>query len=261
MTFNIRVNVSADSLDAWPHRKDMAASMIRFHGADIVGTQEALDSQRQDLAERLPDHAWAGVGRDDGSRNGEYAAIFYRKDRFDCEKNATFWLSENPDKPGPGWDAACPRIVTWCRFRDKATGKPFFVFNTHFDHIGRTARKESALLLLSRIEEIAKGNPVVVTGDFNSTPESEPYRILVKDLEGLPGSKLVDTRTVSQIPHHGPSFSFTGFKPWEEGPWQQVDYVFVKNHVTVLRHGTLSDAIDGHFPSDHMPVLAEVVIE
>ncbi len=153
MTFNIRVDVPSDSLNSWPYRKAKAASMIRFHQADIVGLQEALAGQLEDLAAGLPDYDWFGVGRDDGHDQGEFMAIFYLKKRFQVIKQSTFWLSETPQIPGKGWDAACNRIVTWGEFKDNITGKVFYHFNTHFDHMGEIARQESAKLLLEIYKE------------------------------------------------------------------------------------------------------------
>jgi endonuclease/exonuclease/phosphatase family metal-dependent hydrolase len=261
MTFNIRVNVPSDSMNAWPYRKDIAESMIRFHHADIVGTQEAQYQQVHDLAERLPHHNWFGVGRDDGAEAGEFMAIFYLKERFKLLNNATFWLSENPEIPSKGWDAACNRIVTWGQFKDLITGKRFYFFNTHFDHKGGTARVESAKLLLKSIEDIAGNSEAIVTGDFNATPNSIVYKILTQNLEAKSQFKLIDTQNISRHPHHGPSETFIGFNLsnlMRKG--QPIDYIFVTENMIVLNHGTLSDTFDGRFPSDHLPVLAEVVI-
>jgi endonuclease/exonuclease/phosphatase family metal-dependent hydrolase len=196
MTFNIRLNVASDSLNAWPYRKDMAASMIQFYHTDIVGIQEALFDQVNDLAARLPDYGWFGVGRDDGKQQGEFMAIFYLKQRFTVLHHATFWLSETPEVPGLGWDAACNRIVTWGKFEDQLTGKIFYHFNTHFDHRGEIARQESARLLLNSIRQIAGNAAVIITGDFNSTPNSIPYQILTQKFEGKTGFKLIDTKEV-----------------------------------------------------------------
>ena len=261
MSFNIRYDNPGDGDDAWPHRKDIAASMIRFHGADIAGLQEALKHQVDDLAERLPEYAWFGVGRDDGREAGEYMAVFYRKDRLELLEQATFWLSETPEKPGMGWDAACNRVVTWGHFSDRATGKTFYHFNTHFDHRGETARRESAKLLLTQIREIAGNAPITVTGDFNAQPSSEPIVIITGGLAGDASTKLIDSRTVSRHGHHGPSGTWSGFTSAGKPGDEPIDYVFIKNKVTVLQHGTLSDTFDGRFPSDHMPVLAVVTIQ
>jgi endonuclease/exonuclease/phosphatase family metal-dependent hydrolase len=261
MTFNIRLNTPEDALNAWPHRKTYAASMIQFHRADLVGLQEVLRNQLDDLTQLLPDYGWFGVGRDDGKDAGEFSTIFYRKDRCKVLEQSTFWLAEKTDKPGKGWDANCYRVVTWGKFQDLKTGKVFYHFNTHFDHRGVIARRESAKLLLRRVAQFAGGFPVIVTGDFNSTPDSEPYQILTLGLPENPAGKLVDTESISLYPHHGPQGTVSGWNFDNMSKNNTIDYVFVKNNVKSLRHGTLSDNFDGRFPSDHMPVLAELKIE
>ena len=258
MSFNVRYNTPSDSANAWPYRKDLAASMIRFHHADLAGLQEALKGQIDDLVERLPGYGWFGVGRDDGQEQGEFSAIFYRRDRFEPLEGSTFWLSEKPDSVGSkGWDAAITRIVTWGKLRDRSTGKVFFHFNTHFDHRGVQAREESASLLLTKTKEIAGTTPVFVTGDFNSRESSEPYRILT---ESAGRESLQDARYLSVHGHHGPTGTMSSFKV-AGTPGRKIDHIFVKNGVRVLQHGVLSETYDGRFPSDHLPVLAEVVIE
>jgi endonuclease/exonuclease/phosphatase family metal-dependent hydrolase len=261
MTFNIRLNTPADSANAWPHRKDMVASMIRFHRADLVGVQEALQDQMDDLTNLLPEFGWMGVGRDDGKAAGEYSAIFYLKERFAVLEQNTFWLSETPEISGSmGWDAACVRIVTWAKFQDRETGKAFYHFNTHFDHIGETARQESAKLLLRKIGEMTRGEPVVVSGDFNATEDSPVYKILTAESAGdavaNAPSLLRDARDVSAQPHHGPDWTFHGFEIVVDRP--KLDYIFVSKDVQVERHGVLSDRWNGRYPSDHLPVLAEL---
>jgi endonuclease/exonuclease/phosphatase family metal-dependent hydrolase len=262
MTFNVRVNVQSDSLNAWPYRKEIVASMIRFHHADIIGIQEALLDQVKDLAERLPNYNWFGVGRDDGDEQGEFMAIFFKEERFKVINSSTFWLSENPEIPGKGWDAVCNRVVTWGKFKDSKTGKIFYHFNTHFDHMGEIAREESAKLLLKQINNITGDSDVIVTGDFNSTPNSIPYKILTQDSARESELKIIDAKMVSHHPHHGPNSTFTGFNLSNlKDKGQPIDYIFITDGIEVLNHGTLSDTFDGFFPSDHMPVIAEIVIE
>lgn len=262
MTFNIRYDEPRDKENAWPNRKELVASMIRFHHADLVGLQEALKRQIDDLQRLLPEYAWVGVGRDDGKTGGEFSAIFYRKTRFINLATSTFWLSETPDVPSKGWDAAYPRIVTWAKLKDTTTGKTFFHFNTHFDHRGVQARQESARLLLQRIYKVAGRLPVVVTGDFNFKEDTVGYQILTgmnpqqeRDLQGM----VQDARYLSQGGHHGPTSTFNEFKALV--PDMKIDYVLVKGKVRVLQHGALSDTWNGRFPSDHLPVLAEIVID
>jgi endonuclease/exonuclease/phosphatase family metal-dependent hydrolase len=251
MTYNIRLDLGSDGADAWPHRKAMVAALIRFHGADLVGVQEALPGQLRDLDAMLPDLRRFGVGRT-AERSGEHSAIFYREGRFEVLRHDTFWLSATPSVAGSkGWDAAYERIVTWGEVRDRHTGNVFFHFNTHFDHVGEVARRESARLLLARIEDIAGDAPVLVTGDFNDTPESEPYRLLT-------AAGLRDAFAASRAPHHGPTSTWNAFRAIEPG--RRIDFIFVRGAVDVVRHGILADTVDGRFPSDHLPVIAEVQV-
>lgn len=256
MTFNIRYNEPRDGVNAWANRKTKVADVIRFHKADLVGVQEAQYNQLQDLEKLLPDFSWSGVGRD-GENNGEFSAIFYRKSRFRLIETKTFWLSETPEKIGAkGWDADYPRIVTWAQFQDRQTKKTFYQFNTHFDHIGKQARTESARLLLAQIPKIAGKFPFVVTGDFNAKEDTNIYRILTGK-EGSGNLKLIDARYASQNGHFGGNSTFSAFK--ELVPDNRIDYVFVGEGVKVLEHGILSDRWDGLWASDHLPVLAEIV--
>jgi len=156
MTFNIRYDTPADSLNAWPHRRDNAATQVLFHDIQLLGVQEALHGQLEDLAARLPRFRYLGVGRDDGKQKGEYSAIFYDTTRLQPLQSATFWLSLTPEVPGSkSWDAAITRIVTCAKFKDRRNGRIFYAFNTHFDHIGKEARRRSAALLLQKVAAIA----------------------------------------------------------------------------------------------------------
>jgi endonuclease/exonuclease/phosphatase family metal-dependent hydrolase len=252
MTFNIRYNNPSDSLDAWPFRRDKLASEVRFHGVDL-----ALHDQVLDLKDMLPKFRYLGIGREDGKTKGEYSAIFYDTTVLSPLKSATFWLSETPSVPGSkGWDAAITRIVTWAEFIDKRTNKTFFAFNTHFDHIGTNARRQSALLVLRKVKEIAGNQPVVLTGDFNARPTDEPIRVITDPANPL---RLQDSRELSETPHYGPTGTFNGFKPKEIDD-QPIDYIFLRNRWTVLRHATISQSWNGHFASDHFAVLATLVL-
>jgi len=180
MTFNIRLNTAADSMNAWPYRKDNVASQILFHDVHIVGVQEALHDQMTDLQQRLPRYKYKGVGRDDGKEKGEYSAIFYKKDRFKIKDSNTFWLSETPSVPGSkNWDAAITRVATWAVFYDKESKEEFMVINTHFDHIGKEARAKSAELLVAQADKLAKSTPLIITGDFNCTRDDKPYEVII----------------------------------------------------------------------------------
>lgn len=258
MSFNIRYNNPGDSLNAWPNRKDLAASQIRFHEAQIVGVQEALHGQMVDLMERLPGFRYVGVGRDDGKEKGEYSAIIYDSTRLQLLATQTFWLSPQPEVPGSkGWDAAITRIVTWAKFKDKKSKKEFYAFNTHFDHIGKEARRQSAKLLIEKVNQIAGKHPAIITGDFNSIPTDEPIRVITDNSNPL---RLIDSRSISKTAHYGPTGTFNGFRSKETSD-DPIDYVFVKNKVTVLKHATFSQTWNGRFSSDHFPMFAQVIIE
>ncbi len=250
-SFNIRFDNPDDGEHNWKHRKENVAALIQYYEADLIGMQEVLKSQIEDLEKLLPGYAWVGVGRDDGKEAGEYSPIFYNKDRFIVKQQSTFWLSETCDEPGTmGWDAACNRVVTWMELQDRNTEKVFFIFNTHFDHRGVTARKESAKLIVQKVKEIAGSYPVVITGDFNCTPDSEPYKILAEAFS--------DAYLVSKTPHYGQLDTFNGFKVPEEDKGRRIDFIFTKGQVEVLKHAILTDSWAGKFPSDHFPVLAKL---
>ena len=254
MSFNIRYDEPRDGVNAWANRKKKVADVIRFHKADLVGLQEALLSQLRDLETSLPDMAWCGVGRTDGKEAGEYSAIMYSKSRFQVVECKTFWLSETPDKAGSmGWDAAYPRVVTWAKLKDRVSKKTFFHFNTHFDHRGEKARTESAKLILTKIDEIARNSAFVLTGDLNVTEDSDGYRTLKV---GTSTTRTVDAKYASSHGHFGGDSTFNEFK--ELHPGRKIDYIFVREGMRVTEHGALSDRWNGLWASDHLPVLAEI---
>lgn len=255
MTFNIRLNTSSDSLNARPYRKDKVASQILFHEVQLLGVQEALHDQMIDLKERLTKFKYAGGGRDDGKEKGEYSAIFYDTARLQLLQTKMFWLSETPEVPGSkSWDAAITRMVTWAKFKDRKTKKIFFAFNTHFDHMGKVARKESAKIVLNKIKEIAGGIPVIFTGDFNAEPSDEPIRIIMDENNPL---HLIDSKAISQSQHYGPTGTFNGFQSKERND-QPIDYIFLKGKWKVLKHATISPTWEGRFASDHFAVFARI---
>lgn len=248
-TYNLRLNIASDGANAWPNRKDAVKALIQYHELDIVGTQEGLIDQIEDLA-TMDGFAYVGVGRDDGKRAGEFAAIFYKKARFTVMEHGDYWLSETPDRPGKGWDArCCNRIASWAKMRDRRSGKLFYVFSVHFDHEGVVARRESAHLMLRKMRELAGNHPLLCLGDFNSTPDSEPISIM--------SAGLRDAYRVSETAPYGPVGTFNDFK-LEAELKNRIDYIFVNSPVKVIRYGALTDSIGARFPSDHLPVVARV---
>ena len=253
MSFNLRNANVFDGPYLWRFRRPRVRETLRFYRPDVLGCQEALDSQVRDLAEDLPDYRWVGVGRDDGKAKGEYSPIFYNADRLELVDSGTFWLSPTSEIVGSvGWDAALTRIATWARLRDKLDGgREFLAFNTHFDHVGEIARGESAKLIVTKAATIAAGLPLVVTGDFNSGPETAAYRTM----SGL----LTDARAAAETVL-GPAGTFGTFTSTTR-PAPRIDYVFVTNGTRVARFATLSQEWDGGaHASDHYPILADVTL-
>jgi len=258
MTFNIRFDNPKDAPNDWSNRKDKVASQILFHEADIIGIQEALHNQLEDMQERMQDYSYVGVGRDDGKKAGEYSAIFYNTKALDLQKAETFWLSETPRVAGSkSWDAAITRIVTWARFKDKKSGQVFYHFNTHFDHVGKVARAQSARIILRAVDSIAGGIPAVITGDFNATIDDEPMQVLLNPAN-FP--QLIDTKVISTTPHYGPGGTFNAFGP-KENNTKPIDHILVMGKWKVTKHATLSQTWGGLFSSDHFPVLAHISVQ
>lgn len=283
-SFNVRNDNSGDAEagNAWKTRYPEMINMIQFYDLDIIGTQECKANQIDDLNNNLSNYSYIGVGRDDGVRGDEFSAIFYNTDKFDLLDSGNFWLSETPEKPSKGWDAALNRLCTWGKFKVKSTGYIFFAFNLHMDHIGVNARVNSAKLLLSKIQEIAPEQPVFVTGDFNVDQHSASYDILTKTTnEGAgKGSVLRDSYLLAPI-RHAANGTFNG---WDvtNTTTQRIDHVFVTKQFIPTRYGVLTDVYwsdgatetpihSGDFPeetqfvkgtvrlvSDHYPVVVEL---
>jgi endonuclease/exonuclease/phosphatase family metal-dependent hydrolase len=248
MSYNLRLDIASDGDNAWPMRREFLAGQIAFHQPDIFGTQEGLPQQIDWLSERLHNYAYVGEGRE-GGHKGEYSALFYRKDLFQVVASGTFWLSETPDKVSKGWDAALPRICTWARLTNQRSGQSFYAFNTHLDHVGELARANSLKLIIRHIGELnTEGLPYVLTGDLNLTPETEPIQQL--------SAAMTDSYVAAPI-KLGPAGTFTGFD-YRTPATRRIDYVMVSTDpaIEVLRFATLTDAMDGHYPSDHFAVLA-----
>lgn len=253
-TFNIRYDNPEDSLNNWKYRKDNVCSFIHEKQLDVVGMQEVLHNQLQDLVACLPEYTYVGVGRDDGKTAGEYAPIFYRKDKYDLLDSNTFWLSEHPDSIGKlGWDAVCTRIATWAKLKDKSTGKNFLVVNTHFDHIGTEARRNSALLIIEKIKEIAGNEPSVMTGDFNVSEKWEAYQTITSDEFVLKDAwKIAEKKS-------GVEYTFHDFGRYPDSEREKIDFIFVTPQIKVKDAEIITAALpDSTYLSDHNPHMADL---
>lgn len=253
MSYNIRYDNPDDGINSWPNRSHHVVHLIEeVYKPDLIGMQEALLHQLEELNDALEQYSWVGAGRSDGHRAGEFSPIFYNREKFELMQTNTFWLSETPDIPGSlSWDAAITRVVTWAKFREHGNGREFILFNTHFDHMGNESRKESAVLLLESAKRISGDFPAVITGDLNVTEKSEVYDILQSD----PAVK--DARYASLKGHKGPTASFNNWIELRE-PESRIDYIFVKSDIEVVSHQIADDRYEERFPSDHLPVVADI---
>lgn len=275
-SYNIRYDNQGDSLkgNGWVTRRDPLCNFLNFEQPDIFGCQEVLVGQLHDMATRLTDYSWIGVGRDDGKEKGEFEPIFYNKKRLEMLNHGHFWLAPDPTKPVLGWDAACVRLCTWGQFRERYTGFTFFFFNLHMDHVGVTARRESAKLIVSKMKTIAKGKPVVMTGDFNVDQDNEIYKIfaesgILKDSYSAAKQRFAENGTFN-------SFSIMGYTK------SRIDHIFVSPKFEVDHYAVHTDGywapVEGaeakqandapsevkiveytrHNMSDHYPVMAKI---
>jgi len=242
-SFNIRYKNTSDSIrgNGWNQRGPVIADMVRFNDFDIIGAQEVLNSQIIDLQNWLPEYNFVGVGRDDGDTKGEYAPIYFKKDKFSVENSGHFWLSDITDKPNKGWDAALPRICTWVKLKTPDRFS-LWVFNLHMDHVGIEARKNSAKLVIQKIEEMCGSDPVIVTGDFNVDQHSDNYAILVNS--GI----LKDSYEEAEI-RYALNGTFNDFNPNMKTE-SRIDHIFVSNTFKVDRYGILTDTYRMEIPEN-----------
>ena len=253
MTFNMRYDNPEDGQNNWRFRRERIAGVIKAQEVDVLGTQELLSNQFNDLSGLLTGYQGVGVGRLDGAESGEYCAVFFRKDRFTLLDSGTFWLSETPEVVGSlGWDGACERIATWVVLRDR-DGRELFFIDTHLDHVGQVARDEGVSLLMKRIETLSGGRPVILTGDFNSEPGSSVVAPVQKD------GVLRDAKAIA-AQRSGTDWSFSDFGQIPEAERPLLDYIFVSGDIEAVRYEVLPDIFDGGYVSDHAPVMAVVKI-
>jgi endonuclease/exonuclease/phosphatase family metal-dependent hydrolase len=244
-TYNIRFDNPKDApANTWKDRSQMIPVLIRFHDFDVFGIQEAQPNQLADLETALPEYTVVA----DGKHNGQNAStIFFKTALFELLGSGNFWLSPHPDKPGKAWDAKHPRGCTWVQLREKKSGAVFFYFNTHLDHVGVEARKNSVALILQKIKEIAGDQPAMLSGDLNFSQLDPNYTTLQQS--GL----VQDAYELAEIKYL-PNGTFNGFNITRNSI-ERIDHFFLTKHFKVTRYGVLTDSFGGKFPSDHFPVL------
>lgn len=245
-SYNIRVPVDKGD-NTWANRLPRIRKVIEQNKLDIFGVQEALKYQLDDLTV-WSTYGFVGGGRNDFQSKGEYSAIIYNKAKFELLEFGTFGLSEKPDVPGvKSWGSACPRIATWGLFRVRATGKKFRFYNTHLDHRSELARVNGIKLIVEHAKKNGKGEPMILTGDFNAKPDSETYKIASKLLN--------DAKKRSVGKPLGPDFTYQGFGRKAQ---RLLDYVFVSGNIRVMSYKVDDTRLNGKYPSDHDPVITEL---
>ena len=255
-TFNIRFDTAADGANAWPHRREPVAALMRFYAPDLFGMQEVTAGQLAQLKEDLPAYRFVGVGRDDGLSGGEFSPLAFRPDRFGLAGQGTFWLSPTPDVPSRGWDAALPRIATWAHLVDRDSGVRILAVNTHWDHAGLQARLESGRLIRDWIAgHRGPCEAVVLLGDLNAAPDEASYQALIAP----GGDQLLDTMSITETPAFGPTGTFNAFDISRQ-PTGPIDHIFVSEGTRVVRYGVITQQDTARLPSDHYPVIADIAV-
>ena len=247
ISYNIRYGTADDGDNAWDIRKPATKEMISIEQPDVFGLQEALVGQLEYIDSNFPQYSRVGVGRDDGKEEGEFMAVYYRNDKFKLLDNGNFWLSETPDECSMGWDAACRRIVTWAKLKDKETGKVFYAFNTHLDHVGEEARRKGLALIVERIGDMNKHNlPMVLTGDFKVFPDDSCLTELDMMMKSARVFAAVSDTTAS-------------FNNWGREA-KVIDYNYYKGFSDCHDFRVVTESFAGKpFISDHYPIVSEFI--
>lgn len=254
MTFNIRYGTANDGPNRWENRRQMVCDLIAEHRPDVLGLQEALKFQIDAVLKAVPGYVLIGVGREDGREKGEYSCILYRPERLDLTRSGTFWLSDTPDVPGSiTWGNACTRICTWGRFTDRKTGRTFYVYNTHLDHVSQPSRESSAVLIAERMAD-AKQTPCILMGDFNAGESNAAVRYI----KGSAPVAMQDTFRIIH-PDEKEVGTFNGFTGRSSG--EKIDYVFVGPGWKTLDAAIIRTSRDARYPSDHFPLTAKLLLD
>jgi len=255
MTFNIRYGTADDGANSWEYRKEIVFDRLAEYAGDVVSLQEALDFQLRQIARALPQYDTVAVGRDDGKRAGEMCPILFRTDRFQLADSGTFWFSNSPWKPSMHWGNQIPRICTWVRLNETASGSSFYVYNLHLDHQSQVSRRKSAELLAKEIANRPTDDPFIVMGDFNMEITNPAMLYLQKIGIRSPYPRLVDTWEVLYPDIDRPG-TFNGFERNLNGP--NIDHILVPDDTEIVEVAIDRRAAAGRYPSDHFPVHAEI---
>lgn len=248
MSYNIRYGLAEDGTNSWKYRCPATIEMLEEQCPDVFGVQEAYDFQIEFINEFARNYKSVGVGRIDGKKDGEQTAIFWNKKTVSMLKWGNFWLSDTPEKPSMGWDAACTRTATWALMKDKKTGRKFYFVNTHLDHVGKEARKNGLKLIVDRIAEInPEGYPMVLTGDFNMRPDDSSMVEIDKIMKSA--RKVADKTD-----------NLGTFNGWGRVHDNVIDYIYVSGFSDVPEYKTITKKYaERPFISDHYPVMSVLI--
>ena len=247
VTFNIRYGTADDGENSWKYRKENVFKELEIQKPDLIGMQEALLFQIQDILEALPNYSFVGVGRDDGIKSGEYSCIFFKKERFRLDTTGTFWFSETPDIPGSKhWGNTITRICTWAKFTDRFSAKSFYHYNLHIDHLSQTSREKSTELLINKIRLENNLNSVILTGDFNCGDENPAIQTIIKN-------GMIDSYRALHVKDENEG-TFNEFKGITTG--DKIDFIFVSKEFKILNSEIIRKNVNGKYLSDHFPVSA-----
>jgi endonuclease/exonuclease/phosphatase family metal-dependent hydrolase len=247
MSFNVRYPAKTDGPNVWENRRDLLVETIRLKDPDLIGAQELYYEQGQYIAAQLPQYVWFGVSRR-GNREDEHMGVFYKPEKFRLSDSGNFWLSETPEQPGSmSWNVNLPRMVTWGLFEQRAGGRRFYFFNTHFPHRREDAeaRLKCAALLAERLEKLPKDIPLILTGDFNSPAGGEVYQVF---------ARLLEDSWKAAARRQGPEGTISGFKGLTAGA--RIDWILYRGGLKALEAETVTHNREGRYPSDHYPVVA-----
>jgi endonuclease/exonuclease/phosphatase family metal-dependent hydrolase len=246
MTFNVRLLTDSDGANRWEARRALVAKVIAHENPDLIGTQELFQRQGDELVAQLPQYAWFGQGRRGGSGD-EHMGVFYRKDRLRMLTTGDFWLSDTPEGVGSiSWGNLYPRMVTWARFQRIADGATFVLYNTHLPYReeDEPARERGAALILARLRQLSADEPIILTGDFNTTPDSPTHSLLT--------TVLTDAWTAAPR-RLGPPDTFHNFTGKAD---QRIDWILFRGLQAKLAK-TVTTHRRGRYPSDHFPVVVD----
>lgn len=264
MTFNILVDRRTDKPYSWEYRRNQIVALLKYYNPDIFCLQEALEHQKDYLAKCFPQYECFGIGRNDGKIDGEQVPIFHRKNMFKLKAQGHFWLSETPHIAGSiGWDAKCPRTVIWKQLHHETMKQPFIIANTHYDHIGKIANKNSAKVLQHELSSIEPRGITLLCGDFNSSEQTPAYKEILS-------CGFTDSSTAKEVVCYGMPFTYHRFlmdqyktdlfriQQEHDRVFRTIDHVFHCGEIKILRYGILGDNRSGIYPSDHCPVLCDI---